>query len=74
VTAADLQTPQDSVLIGEIEPQFNGAVLVWRATARGHAYLCREGRDTGEGGAVHYVDCRRTRESGPKPTSLKAFP
>ncbi len=71
VTAADLQAPLDAVIIGDIQPQFNGAVLVWRATARGHAYLCREGRDADE---VHYVDCRRARPAAPQAASLKAFP
>jgi len=74
VTAADLQTALNTVVIGEIQPQFNGAVLVWRATAGGRAYLCREGRDAGQAAGVHYVDCRRIQEGAPEPASLKAFP
>jgi len=74
VTAANLQTRTDNVVIGAIQPQFNGAVLVWQARVKDRAYLCREGRDPGVGASVHYVDCRRVRDGGPQPTALKAFP
>ena len=73
VTAANLQTAPDTVVIGTVQPQFNGAVLVWEARVKTRTYLCREGRDPGEAGGVHYVDCRR-QTGGPQPASLKAFP
>jgi hypothetical protein len=73
VTAASLQTTPETIVIGMVQPQFNGAVLVWRARVKDRSYLCREGRDPGEAGAVHYVDCRR-QSGGPQPASLKAFP
>jgi hypothetical protein len=74
VTAANLQTALETVAIDAIQPQFSGAVLVWRATVKGRAYLCREGRDPGDVGGVHYVDSRRTQATSPEPASLKAFP
>ncbi|MHB8285098.1 MAG: hypothetical protein ACYDD1_10520 [Caulobacteraceae bacterium] len=68
-TASAVGVELEKVAIIEAEPQFNGAVLVWRATVSGKTYACKQGRDPATG-AVHYVTCLPSRDTGP----LKAFP
>jgi hypothetical protein len=68
-TAANVGVEPEKVVVIDAEPQFNGAVLVWRATVSGKTYACKQGRDPATG-AVHYVTCLPSRDTGP----LKAFP
>jgi hypothetical protein len=69
ITASAVGTGLEQVAVVEAEPQFNGAVLIWRATVAGKTYVCKEGRDPATG-VVHYVTCQPSRDTGP----LKAFP
>ncbi len=69
LTAGQLGVRPDQVQVAELQPQFAGAVLVWRAHALGRTYDCREGRDP-RSGAVHYVDCRPSSDKA----GLNAFP
>lgn len=69
VTADAVGTTPDKIGITQVEPQFAGAVLVWRAAVAGKPYACKEGRDPKDH-VVHYVDCQPSTETGP----LKAFP
>jgi hypothetical protein len=68
-TASAVGVALEKVAIVEAEPQFNGAVLIWRATVGAKTYVCKQGRDPATG-AVHYVTCLPSRDTGP----LKAFP
>ncbi len=63
LTAEQLGEPAQAVQVAAVQPQFAGAVLVWRAHASGKVYDCREGRDP-RTGAVHYVDCPTVQRQG----------
>jgi hypothetical protein len=69
VTADAVGAQLRQVAVIEAEPQFNGAVVIWRATVAGKPYVCRQGRDPATG-SVHYVTCQPSHAKGP----LKAFP
>ncbi len=69
ITAAAVGAELEEVAVVEAEPQFNGAVLIWRATVAGKTYVCKQGRDPATG-TVHYVTCQPSNAKGP----LKAFP
>jgi hypothetical protein len=69
VTAVAVGADLHQVAVIEAQPQFNGAVMIWRATVAGKPYVCRQGRDPATG-SVHYVTCQPSHDKGP----LKAFP